>query len=145
MVVAGVDGHATYSVIAIVSNSGEPVYKPARISHANSNRLVSLLENHRPVEVLVETCPGWSRLFDLVGRPGIHLVLAHAKRLRAIAASSDGPEARGHLARVRLRGLRHRCLCRVRRRRSQYGNHPTAGAIEEPPRSRSPPSSESSG
>lgn len=107
MFVAGIDVHATYSVIALVSNSGKLVHQPVRISHTNSDQLVSLLENHRPVEVIVETCPGWSWLFDLVERPGIHLVLAHAKRLRAIAGSNykrDEVDAE-LLARMRLAGL----------------------------------------
>ena len=107
MFVAGIDGHATYSVIAIVSNSGELVHKPARIPNADSDRLVGLLEEHRPVEVVVETCPAWPWLFDLLERPGIHFVLAHAKRLRAIADSTykrDEVDAE-LLARMRLAGL----------------------------------------
>jgi len=107
MFVAGIDGHSTYSVIAIVSNSGELVHKPARIPNADSDRLVGLLEKHRPVEVVVETCPAWPWLFDLLERPGIHVVLAHAKRLRAIAGSTykrDEVDAE-LLARMRLAGL----------------------------------------
>jgi transposase len=107
MFVAGIDGHATYSVIAIVSRSGELVHQPARIPNSKPDRLVELLEKHRPVEVVVETCPAWPWLFDLLERPGIHLVLAHAKRLRAIADSTykrDEVDAE-LLARMRLAGL----------------------------------------
>ncbi len=107
MFVAGIDSHTTYSVIAIVSNSGELVHKPVRVPNTESDRLVGLLEKHRPVEVVVETCPAWPWLFDLLERPGIHLVLAHAKRLRAIAGSNykrDEVDAEV-LARMRLAGL----------------------------------------
>lgn len=107
MFVAGIDGHATYSVVAIVSNAGELVQKPVRIPNKESDRIVRLLEKHLPVEVVVETCPAWPWLFDLLQLSGIHFVLAHAKRLRAIADSTykrDEVDAE-LLARMRLAGL----------------------------------------
>ena len=39
MFVAGIDAHATYSVIAIVSNTGELVHKPVRIKNSEADRL----------------------------------------------------------------------------------------------------------
>ena len=39
MFVAGIDAHATYSVIAIVSNTGELVQKPVRIRNSEADRL----------------------------------------------------------------------------------------------------------
>lgn len=109
MFVAGIDGHATYSVVAIVSNAGELVQKPVRIPNKESDRIVRLLEKHLPVEVVVETCPAWPWLFDLLQLSGIHFVLAHAKRLRAIADSTykrDEVDAE-LLARMRLAGRIH--------------------------------------
>ena len=35
MFVAGIDAHATYSVIAIVSKTGELVHKPVRIKNSD--------------------------------------------------------------------------------------------------------------
>ena len=66
MFVAGIDGRATYCVTAFVSNSGALVQKAVRIPNANPDRLVSLLEQYRPLEVVVETCPAWPWLFDLL-------------------------------------------------------------------------------
>jgi len=43
MFVAGIDAHATYSVIAIVSNTGELVQKPVRIRISEADRLDELL------------------------------------------------------------------------------------------------------
>ncbi len=93
MFVAGIDAHSTYSVIAIVSNTGELVHKPVRIKNSEVDRLDELLGQFRPLEVVVETSPAWPWLFDRLQGPGVHFVLAHAKRLRVIAESnykSDG-------------------------------------------------------
>ena len=107
MFVAGIDAHATYSVIAIVSNTGQLVQAPIRIKNTEEDRLVELLEPYRPLEVVVETSPAWPWLFDRLEDRGIHFVLAHAKRLRVIAESnykSDDIDAE-LLARMRLAGL----------------------------------------
>lgn len=107
MFVAGIDTHATYSVIAIVSNTGELVHKPVRIKNSEADRLDEFLEPFRPLEVVVETSPAWPWLFDRLEGPGVHFVLAHAKRLRVIAESnykSDDIDAE-LLARMRLAGL----------------------------------------
>jgi transposase len=107
MFVAGIDAHATYSVIAIVSNTGQLVQGPVRIKNTEEDRLDELFEPYRPLEVVVETSPAWPWLFDRLEGNGIHFVLAHAKRLRVIAESnykSDDIDAE-LLARMRLAGL----------------------------------------
>ena len=107
MFVAGIDAHATYSVIAIVSNTGQLVHGPVRIHNKEADRLDELLSQYRPLEVVVETSPAWPWLFDRLEGSGIHFVLAHAKRLRVIAESnykSDEIDAE-LLARMRLAGL----------------------------------------
>jgi transposase len=107
MFVAGIDAHATYSVIAIVSNTGQLVQAPVRIKNTEEDRLNELFEKYRPLEVVVETSPAWPWLFDRLEGNGIHFVLAHAKRLRVIAESnykSDDIDAE-LLARMRLAGL----------------------------------------
>ncbi len=88
MFVAGIDAHTTYSVVAVVSNAGKLVHKPVRIPNSEPDRLLSLLEGFRPLEAVVETCPTWPWLFDLLQGSDIPFVLAHAKRLRAIADST---------------------------------------------------------
>ena len=107
MFVAGIDAHATYSVIAIVSNTGQLVAGPIRIKNTQEDRLDDLLERYQPLEVVVETSPAWPWLFDRLQERGIDFVLAHAKRLRVIAESnykSDDIDAE-LLARMRLAGL----------------------------------------
>ena len=107
MFVAGIDAHATYSVIAIVSNTGQLVHEPVRIDNTDEERLHELFEPYRPLEVVVETSPAWPWLFDRLEGNGIHFVLAHAKRIRVIAESnykSDEIDAE-LLARMRLAGL----------------------------------------
>ena len=64
MFVAGIDAHATYSVIAIVSNTGQLVHGPVRIKNTEEERLDELLEQYRPLEVVVETSLAWPWLFD---------------------------------------------------------------------------------
>ncbi len=72
MFVAGIDAHATYSVIAIVSNTGQLVQAPIRSKNTEEDRLVELLEPYRPLEVVVETSPAWPWLFDrLQGRTAL--------------------------------------------------------------------------
>ncbi len=107
MFVAGIDAHATYSVIAIVSNTGQLVAGPIRIKNTQEDRLNDLLEQYQPLEVVVETSPAWPWLFDRLQERGIDFVLAHAKRLRVIAESnykSDDIDAE-LLTRMRLAGL----------------------------------------
>ncbi len=107
MFVAGIDAHATYSVIAIVSNTGQLVSVPIRIKNTQEDRLDDLLRQYRPLEVVVETSPAWPWLFDRLQDRGIRFVLAHARRLRVIAESnykSDDIDAE-LLARMRLAGL----------------------------------------
>ena len=107
MFVAGIDAHATYSVIAIVSNTGQLVQEPVRINNTDEERFHKLFEPYRPLEVVVETSPAWPWLFDRLQERGIHFVLAHAKRIRVIAESnykSDEIDAE-LLARMRLAGL----------------------------------------
>ena len=107
MFVAGIDAHATYSVIAIVSNTGQLVAGPIRIKNTQEDRLDDLLQQYQPLEVVVETSPAWPWLFDRLQERGIDFVLAHAKRLRVIAESnykSDDIDAE-LLARMRLAGL----------------------------------------
>lgn len=107
MYVAGIDAHATYVVVAIVSKAGELVQKVVRIANQEADRLVELLHRFRPLEVVVETSPAWPWLYDLLTGEGHGFVLAHARKLRAIAESNykrDEIDAE-LLARMRLAGL----------------------------------------
>jgi transposase len=88
MHVAGIDAHATYVVVAIVSNDGALVRQPVRISNGRPDRLLEVLESYRPVEVVVEASPARPWLYDLLEEPGCRFVLAHPKKLRAIAEAN---------------------------------------------------------
>ena len=87
MYVAGIDAHATYVVVAIVSKAGALVQKAVRIANKEADRLVALLARYRPLEVVVETSPAWPWLYDLLTGDGYGFVLGKAKELRAIAES----------------------------------------------------------
>lgn len=104
MPVAGIDLHATYSVLTIVSNEGSVLLKPRRIRNTEATRLTELLEPHKPIEVVVEASGMWPWLFDHLDCPDVHVVLAHPKRLRAIAESNykTGAVDAELLARMRL-------------------------------------------
>lgn len=107
MYVAGIDAHATYVVIAIVSKSGELVQKATRVANTEVRELLELLEPYRPLEAVVETSPAWPWLHDLLTGHDHGFVLAHAKKLRAIAEADykrDELDAE-LLARMRLAGL----------------------------------------
>lgn len=106
MYVAGIDAHTTYLVVAVVSNTGERVLGPTRIRNDDRARLLEVLSHYRPLEAVVESSPGWAWLRDLLLAQGIGFVLAHAKRLRAIAEANykrDEIDAE-LLARMRVAG-----------------------------------------
>ena len=52
MFVAGIDSHATYSVITVVSNTGQLVAGPIRIKNTQEDRLDDLLQRYQPLEVV---------------------------------------------------------------------------------------------
>lgn len=107
MHVVGIDAHATYLVMTIVSSQGKRVEEPTRIRNAEPARLLELLEPYRPIEAVVETCPAWPWLHDLLVGHGHRFVLAHAKKLRVIAeANYKRDEVDSELlARMRIAGL----------------------------------------
>jgi transposase len=101
MYVAGIDGHATYLVVVVVNKAGELVEEATRIANQNAHELVELLERFRPLEAVVETSPAWPWLHDMLTENGFGFVLAHAKKLRAIAEANykrecAGPSWRDH-------------------------------------------------
>lgn len=107
MNVAGIDAHATYLVVSIVSKQGELLAGSTRIENQKPERLLELLDVHGPTEVVVETSPVWPWLYDLLTGTEHRFVLAHAKKLRGIAEQTykrDEVDAE-LLARMRLAGL----------------------------------------
>jgi transposase len=121
MFVAGIDAHATYVVVAIVSNDGALVQRPHRIRTTEPERLVELLGQYRPLEVVVETSPAWPWLYDLLEGPDCRFVLAHANRLRAIAESNYKTDQLDAmlLARMQLVGLIPEVYCKPIAQREQ--------------------------
>lgn len=70
-------------------------------------RLLDLLAAYRPLDAVMETSSSWPWLHELLSGAGVHFVLAHARRLRAIAEANykrDDIDAE-LLARMRLAGL----------------------------------------
>ena len=69
--------------------------------------MLEVLAPYRPLEVVVETCPFWPWIHDLVAPAGIGFHLAHAKELEAIASSTRKTDTRDAtlLARMLAAGL----------------------------------------
>lgn len=104
--VAGLDAHTRYVVVSIVNSTGERLVKPTRVRVEERQRLLALLAPYRPLEVVMETSSSWPWLSEVLTGAGITFVLAHARRLRAIAEAtykSDDIDAE-LLARMRLAG-----------------------------------------
>ena len=107
MFVAGIDAHTRYVVIALVSKAGDVIQRPVRVPMGNPDRLLAALAPYRPLEAVVETSSSWPWLHDVLTAAGISFVLAHARKLRAIAEANykrDEIDAE-LLARMRLAGL----------------------------------------
>ena len=105
--VAGIDAHTRYVVLVVVDRFGERVFGPTRVPVTAPERLVALLAAYRPLDVVVETSSSWPWLAEVVQAPRVHFVLAHARRLRAIAEANykrDEIDAE-LLARMRVAGL----------------------------------------
>lgn len=107
MFVAGIDAHTRYVVLVVLNKTGDRVLNPTRVSVDRPERLLSLLAPYHPAEVVVETSASWPWLHAVLSGAGHHFVLAHARRLRAIAEADHKCDAIDAelLARMRLTGL----------------------------------------
>lgn len=107
MFFAGIDAHSRYVVVVVVDRHGEVVVKPTRVRMGEREPLLTLLAPHRPLEAVMETSSAWPWLHEVLTGAGLRFVLAHARRLRAIAEANykrDEVDAE-LLARMRLAGL----------------------------------------
>jgi transposase len=107
MFFAGIDAHTRYVVVVVINSSGARVEGPTRIKVEHPDRVLATLASYRPLDVVMETSSSWPWLSELVTGPGLTFVLAHARRLRAIAEANykrDDIDAE-LLARMRLAGL----------------------------------------
>jgi transposase len=104
---AGIDAHTRYVVVVIVNRQGERVLAPTRVQVDQRDRLLELLRPYRPLDVVMESSSSWPWLSELFTGTGVQFVLAHARRLRAIAEATykrDEIDAE-LLARMRVAGL----------------------------------------
>jgi transposase len=107
MFFAGIDAHTRYVVVVIINRMGERVLAPTRVKVEQPERLLALLAPYRPLDAIMETSSSWPWLHELLTEAGVHFVLAHARRLRAIAEANykrDEIDAE-LLARMRHAGL----------------------------------------
>jgi transposase len=107
MFFAGIDVHTRYLVVVLINNRGERVVAPTRIPVSQPDRLLALLAAYRPVDAIMETSSSWPWVYEVLTKAGVHFVLAHARRLRAIADATykrDDIDAE-LLARMRFAGL----------------------------------------
>jgi transposase len=87
--------------VGIVDSGGQSILL-RQISTRTPEQLRSLLEAHQPVEAVVETCPFWPWIYDLLTSAGIRVHVAHAKELRAIATSHRKTDERDALLLARM-------------------------------------------
>jgi transposase len=94
-------------VLVIVDSAARKVFGPVRLRTHERERLLAALAPYRPLDVVVETSSSWPWLHDVVTGAGCRFVLAHARRLRAIAEANykDDDVDAELLARMRLAGL----------------------------------------
>ena len=107
MFVAGLDAHTRYVIVVVVDRMGELVLKSTRVRMGDAERLLTVLAPYRPLDAVMETSSAWPWLHEVLTGAGIQFVLAHARRLRAIAEAnykSDDIDAE-LLARMRLARL----------------------------------------
>lgn len=106
MYYAGIDAHLKYLQVAVLDRFGE-LSLNSRVSTGMPEELLRTLAPFRPLEVVVETCPFWPWIYDLLVPAGITFHLAHAKELRFIANAAQKKDAvdAAVLARMLLSGL----------------------------------------
>jgi transposase len=106
MYFAGIDAHLKYLQIAVLDRFGT-LSLNTRVSTQEPEGLLEILDPFRPLEVVVETCPFWPWIYDLLVPAGITFHLAHAKALRFIANAPQKKDAVDAtvLARMLLSGL----------------------------------------
>lgn len=107
MFFAGIDAHTRYLVVVIIDSRGERVLAPTRVKLEERDRLVALLAPYRPLDAVMETSSSWPWLYEVLSGAGARFVLAHARRLRAIAEATYKRDAIDAelLARMRFAGL----------------------------------------
>ena len=106
MYYAGIDAHLNYLQIAVLDRFGK-LGLNTRVSTREPEEVLQVLSPFRPLEVVVETCPFWPWIYDLLVPEGITFHLAHAKELRFIANNPQKKDAvdAAVLARMLLSGL----------------------------------------
>jgi transposase len=104
---AGIDAHTRYVVVVVLDRMGERVLAPTRVKVEQRARLLDTLAPFRPLDATMETSSSWPWLHEVLTAAGIRFVLAHARRLRAIAEANYKADAIDAelLARMRLAGL----------------------------------------
>jgi transposase len=128
---AGLDVHRASIVLAIVDSRGT-LHHRASVRGSEPSTLVATLapfhSTAHPLAVVVESCPFWPWLYDLLVPRGIVFHLAHAQELEAIAKAARKSDQRDAqlLARMLAGGLippaypktptqrEHACLLRHR-------------------------------
>jgi transposase len=120
MYYAGLDAHLKYVTVAVVDSAGALVHE-ANVPTREPEALLRSLAPFRPIEAVVETCPFWPWLYELLVPAGIGFHLAHATKLRAIATAphkNDRVDAR-LLARMLATGLLPEAYPRVAEQRER--------------------------
>src|SRR2546427_10456865 len=92
MYFSGLDAHLRYVTVAVLDRLGG-VALETTVPTREPDRLLAVLAPYRPLEAVVETCPFWPWLYDLLLPAGIGFHLAHANQPRPIAAAPQKRDA----------------------------------------------------
>ncbi|MGD2070422.1 MAG: IS110 family transposase [Gemmatimonadota bacterium] len=97
MYYGGIDAHRTYLTVAITDKEGTLLEEHGRVPIGDGEPILEVLDEFRPLEVAVETCPFWPWIYDVLEPTDIGFHLAHASELEAIAnaeTKTDSVDAR---------------------------------------------------
>ena len=97
MYYGGIDAHRSYLTVAIMDKQGNVVRERSRVGIGDGAPMLEALDGLRPLEVVVETCPFWPWIHDVLQPTEIGFHLAHASELEAIASAetkTDSVDAR---------------------------------------------------
>src|SRR2546426_4015689 len=86
MYFAGLDAHLRYVSVAVLDRSGELALETT-VSTREPEQLLAALAPYRPLEVVVETCPFWPWLYDLLVPAGIGFHLAQDRKSTRLNSS----------------------------------------------------------
>lgn len=128
MYYGGINAHRTYLTVAITHKEGVLIEEHGRVPIGDGEPILKALDEFRPLEVVVETCPFWPWIYDVLEPTDIGFHLAHASELEAIANA----ETKTYSVDARLLARRRGPEARAGRPGTEAPRREPIGGCEEP-------------